>query len=71
MSKTTKSENAAKQQVINQLSQLEGLKAILGEKKFNKRVKKAAKVLAGKLPKQKAPKPSKTSIDSTIATVRS
>jgi hypothetical protein len=39
-------------QIISAMESVAGLKAILGEKKFNKRIKKASKIVAQGFPKK-------------------
>lgn len=51
---------AARQLIENALKSLEGLQAVLGEKKFNRRIKKASKLFTSGLPKSKTKKKGKT-----------
>lgn len=50
---------AIQKEVANSLAQLELLKAVLGKKKFEKRIQKATKLLTARLPKKKKDKKEK------------
>ena len=60
------SKKQACKEIEQSLAGLQILKALLGEKKFNKRIKKAAALLSRELPKnKKAPKKVKAALPGT------
>jgi hypothetical protein len=56
------SKKQAKKEVESNLIQLEFLRTLLGEKKFEKRIKKASRLLTGNLPKSAKQKKNKETV---------